>query len=96
MGVIAALLLFTGAQAAVQSVPLPSVQLMFDHAAGAAAKNDWSGALDGYAALEKRLGAAGSLRSLALARVRKGEALYWLARFDEAEAELRSAGVAAQ
>jgi hypothetical protein len=48
------LVLVAGDQAA-QSTPLPSVQLMFVNAAGAAAKNDWSGALDGYAAIEKRL-----------------------------------------
>lgn len=70
--------------------PLPSVQVLFDNAAGAAAKSDWSGALNGYQALEARLGTNSRPRSLALVRVRKGEALYRLSRFDEAETELRA------
>lgn len=57
--------------------------LLFDNAAGTAAKNDWSGALDGYAAIVKRLGPNGKPGRLGLVRVRKGETLCRLSRFED-------------
>jgi len=89
MGVVAALLVLVAGDQAAQSAPLPSVQSMLIMPPGLPRRTTGL-ALDGYAALEKRLGPNGKPGSVGLGPVRKGEILYRLSRFEEAEAELRA------
>lgn len=70
-------------------------QQEFEAASAAAERNDWPDALARFDALETKLASSGkSPRSLALVRVRRGEALLKVGRIREAETSVR-AGLAA-
>lgn len=77
--------------AASASAQEPSIQVQFESASQALQAEKWAEALATFEALGRRLGA--TPRSLALVRVRKGEALIRLGRREEAEAAL-TAGLA--
>jgi tetratricopeptide (TPR) repeat protein len=71
---------------------MPSVQQLFDAGTAAIDSQDWPKALDIYAGLETRLAAnAKAERSLAIVRLRKGQALFQLRRTDESETAIMAA-----
>lgn len=85
------MLLFAIAAAlAAQAPPAVNTQQAFEAAAAAADRRDWATALAQLDALEAKLAAGKSPRSLAIVRVRKGEALFNLGRMREAEASVRA------
>lgn len=84
-GFLLAVAMAAAAPAAAQS----TVQQQFDAASAALESGKWSEALAIYEILEARLGNGKSPRSLAIVRVRKGEALAELGRDEEARAALR-------
>lgn len=65
-----------------------STQQQFEQASSALVNGRWSEALTGFEALEKRLAGGKSAQSLAVVRVRKGEALFALGREEEARAAI--------
>lgn len=75
---------------AAQGSPAVTTQQAFEAAAAAAQREDWADAFARLDALETKLAAGKSSRSLALVRVRKGEALLGLGRIREAEASVRA------
>ena len=87
IGVAAAALAVSSA-----SAQEPSIQAQFESASQALQAEKWNDALAAFEALERRL--RSTPRSLALVRVRKGEALIRLGRSEEAMAAL-TAGLAA-
>lgn len=82
------------AVALAQAPSASSRQQEFEAANAAAERSDWADAFARFDVLEKKLAGGKSARSLALVRVRKGEALLGLGRVREAEASVR-AGLAA-
>lgn len=92
---VVALALAAAAQTASASTPPASgTQQAFEAAAAAGDRQDWADAHARFEALEAKLAKGKASRSLALVRVRKGEALLGLGRYREAEASVR-AGLAA-
>ncbi len=70
----------------------PSVQQLFDAGTAAIESNDWAKALDIYSGLETRLtDNVKAERSLAIVRLRKGQALFQLRRTEESEAAILAA-----
>jgi tetratricopeptide (TPR) repeat protein len=65
-----------------------SSQQQFEQASAALSAGRWAEALSGFEALEKRLAGSRSAQSLAVVRVRKGEALFGLGREEEARAAI--------
>jgi hypothetical protein len=71
---------------------IPSVQQLFDAGSAAIEANEWIKALDIYSGLETRLASnAKAERSLAIVRLRKGQALFQLRRTEESEAAILAA-----
>jgi tetratricopeptide (TPR) repeat protein len=86
----AALLMCAPAPVAAQAqAGQPTVQQQFDAASAALQRRAWDEALRIFEALEARLLALGNARSLALVRIRKGEALVGLRREVEAQRAIR-------
>src|SRR5215217_6693034 len=86
----AAVVALTGAAASAQQpapAPAPTVQQQFEAATAALEAENWAEALRILETLERRV-AATNPRSLAIVRVRKGQALLRLGRLDEAAATI--------
>lgn len=80
----------TTAAATAQTGGAPTVQQQFEAGSDALTAGKWDEALAAFIALEQRLSGGKNARSLAIVRVRKGEALARLGRDEEAEAALKA------
>lgn len=87
MAAAAVVSLAVGTAAAQQPAPAPTVQQQFEAATAALEAENWAEALRILETLERRV-AGTNPRSLAIVRVRKGQALLRLGRLDEAAATI--------
>ena len=81
---------FAHVTADAQTGGAPTIQQQFEAGSGALTDGKWDEAVAVFTALEQRLSGGKNNRSLAIVRVRKGEALAQLGREEEAETALKA------